>query len=636
MLSPAIGHSQCSALFSNQTSTVNDYTINFTNTSSGYVAGTHFYWNFNDGNYSSKFSPVHAFTNAGNYFVCLYLNDSLGNCKNIYCDSVTISTSSPGCQTNFLWKFEGDTAEFTSISTGVDSSTSFNWNFGDGTTSTDESAIHIYSQPGYKNVCLKLNNASCTDSGCKQVYLKPKYSCNAQYTKSIRKDTVSFFHTSYNPYALYYWTFGDNTTSTDENPIHVYKKNGTYSVCFQVTDTIAHCNKTYCDSVIITNLSCVTADFLYTTKDLSVDFTSLADTTADQFWWEFGDKANANTRDASHTYNSYGTFDGYYYIEDTLYNCSDRKDFKITLIQPKEFFNLSGRIHAGMDKIDYANVYIAKFDTTANTLAIVDTIQISPSDSGRFTFQNLAKGLHIVKASPQSVSKFVSNFAPAYFGGKAYWDSAILIKHDVDFDKADIELIPYLPMTGKDSLYGTSKFDNTIAAYADSPTVGMQVLLLDMNQKIVGCTYTKSEGWYKFKNLADGVYFLRPEWIGRESYIVQPPALGPLASCFRVNFRVSPLKVYPEKIITGIFTESQPLQIVCYPNPADNKLTVDILESLPIPELFNATGQLMHSPIERNGLSYIFDISGLATGCYFIRAANTSQSISFRKVLIIH
>ena len=48
-------------------------------------------------------------------------------------------------------------------------------------------------------------------------------------------ETVSFINHSGNP-ADYKWDFGDKSTSTEENPVHIYSKPGTYTVTLKVTN----------------------------------------------------------------------------------------------------------------------------------------------------------------------------------------------------------------------------------------------------------------------------------------------------------------------------------------------------------------------------------------------------------------
>ena len=50
------------------------------------------------------------------------------------------------------------------------------------------------------------------------------------YTAPTVVNTVIAFKNSSANVATYNWDFGDSTTSQEANPIHIYKKAGTYSV----------------------------------------------------------------------------------------------------------------------------------------------------------------------------------------------------------------------------------------------------------------------------------------------------------------------------------------------------------------------------------------------------------------------
>lgn len=54
---------------------------------------------------------------------------------------------------------QGTATEFTDLSTG---GTTWNWNFGDSTTSTQQNPTHIYTNPGTYNVTLSVNGGACT------------------------------------------------------------------------------------------------------------------------------------------------------------------------------------------------------------------------------------------------------------------------------------------------------------------------------------------------------------------------------------------------------------------------------------------------------------------------------------------
>jgi len=125
-------------------------------------------------------------------------------------------------------------ANFTDQSGG--NVTAWNWNFGDGTTDNSQNPIHTYDFPGTYTVCLIVNNG-CTDTICQTVSV----SCtipNANFTSVVGNGGSVVFTNTTTPTAdNYSWDFGDGTTSTLENPTHVYTTSGNYTVCLLITDT---------------------------------------------------------------------------------------------------------------------------------------------------------------------------------------------------------------------------------------------------------------------------------------------------------------------------------------------------------------------------------------------------------------
>ena len=48
--------------------------------------------------------------------------------------------------------------------------------------------------------------------------------------------TVTFLDLSKNNPKQWYWNFGDNTTSEERNPVHIYNAEGTYTVALTVSN----------------------------------------------------------------------------------------------------------------------------------------------------------------------------------------------------------------------------------------------------------------------------------------------------------------------------------------------------------------------------------------------------------------
>jgi len=134
------------------------------------------------------------------------------------------------------------TCAFTSTSSDPDGTISaYNWNFGDGGTSTAQNPSHTYATAGPYTVTLTVtDNQGATGSVSHSVTVtggnQPPV---AAFTHSCSGLTCTFTSTSSDAdgsISAYTWTFGDGATSTVQNPSHTYAANGTYSVTLGVTD----------------------------------------------------------------------------------------------------------------------------------------------------------------------------------------------------------------------------------------------------------------------------------------------------------------------------------------------------------------------------------------------------------------
>lgn len=136
---------------------------------------------------------------------------------------------------------------------------SYSWDFGDGSTSTEQNPVHTYNQSGQYNACLTVTDSV---SGCQAVYCSfivvdnSSDSCFASFmyypyqdTSGSNGYTVAFYDNSPSWSNQWFWDFGDGTTSTEHYPVHTYAQHGTYNVCFTITNSF--CSDTYCDTVVV-------------------------------------------------------------------------------------------------------------------------------------------------------------------------------------------------------------------------------------------------------------------------------------------------------------------------------------------------------------------------------------------------
>ena len=116
---------------------------------------------------------------------------------------------------------------------------SYLWNFGDGSTSSQPNPIHTFSQGKY-NTCLTVNGTNaCVSTICS--YQKLNFSssyCTASILDSNLSANIKLFKSSTFGVAPfdYLWNFGDGGTSTLSNPTHTYLIQGSYPVTLRVID----------------------------------------------------------------------------------------------------------------------------------------------------------------------------------------------------------------------------------------------------------------------------------------------------------------------------------------------------------------------------------------------------------------
>lgn len=126
--------------------------------------------------------------------------------------------------------------QFTDLSQGT--ITNWNWAFGDGTTSTLQNPSHSFTQPGRYAISLTVNGPGGADMRTRTDYIvvangPPIADFSASPTSGTAPLTVTFANLSTN-FSVSLWSFGDNSSSAETNPTHVYTQNGSYTVSLAV------------------------------------------------------------------------------------------------------------------------------------------------------------------------------------------------------------------------------------------------------------------------------------------------------------------------------------------------------------------------------------------------------------------
>lgn len=213
---------------------------------------TSWLWNFGDGATSSDESPVHVYKTAGSYTVTLTATNNAGSNTKIANNYINAGLGPiVAFSANPLSGQTGSFIKFTDQSTNTP--TSWLWEFGDGMTSADQNPYHQYNRAGTFTVTLTAVNDYSWGRAIKTGYITiagpavaatpaPTPAANlkpvADFTVDQRVGTtpfiVKFKDLSQNNPVTWAWEFGDGGTSTDQNPVHVYKNEGVYNVSLTV------------------------------------------------------------------------------------------------------------------------------------------------------------------------------------------------------------------------------------------------------------------------------------------------------------------------------------------------------------------------------------------------------------------
>lgn len=116
--------------------------------------------------------------------------------------------------------------------------TSYEWDFGDGTTSSDENPSHTFYNSGTYIVTLKASNDNNSDKKSLTINVTPKAKpvADFSFTPSTGMAPCEIYFTNATTGASSYsWDFGNGQTSSLQNPSLIYVEGGTYTITLTAT-----------------------------------------------------------------------------------------------------------------------------------------------------------------------------------------------------------------------------------------------------------------------------------------------------------------------------------------------------------------------------------------------------------------
>jgi PKD repeat protein len=291
--------------------------VHFTDITSN--KSTQWKWNLGNGTISFLQNPSVTYFNPGQYTINLVVKNVNGS------DSIT--------KTNFINVYAQPKVQFISnITSGcfplpvqfTDQSTAvsgfintWQWDFGDGFSSSLQNPAHTYNLSGNFNVTLRVRNSNnCLTTLSKSQFIKISSGVKANFSNNAPNNcnfpvAINFKNLSVGTGThTYKWDFGDGTVSTQPTPLHAYSNYGIFTVSLIVTnangctDTITKINEIVINKVkaAFTNADtvCALQSFLFTNTSIPAPISNK---------WSFGDGTFSSAINPIKKYTVGGTYD---------------------------------------------------------------------------------------------------------------------------------------------------------------------------------------------------------------------------------------------------------------------------------------------------------------------------------------
>ena len=211
---------------------------------------------------------------------------------------------------SFTCKSSAEVNEVITFTNSSTFATNFSWDFGDGNTSTDENPTHSYSSEGNFTVTLTASGDGGENSTSETItvaYPVPVANFTMDKTEAEPGETITFTNSTQNAIS-YLWDFGDDKTSTDENPTHAYSSDGTFTVTLTATG-VGDENST--SKTITVAYPAPVANFTMDKTEAetgeTITFTNSSEN-ATTYSWDFGDGNTSTDENPTHSYSSDDTF----------------------------------------------------------------------------------------------------------------------------------------------------------------------------------------------------------------------------------------------------------------------------------------------------------------------------------------
>lgn len=293
-----------------------DFPTAFTDLSTGDTTIVSWEWTFGDGTSSGDQNPTHIFGNPvfsdSSYLVTLLVDDILGCEGSItyeldFYQPVSEIFTFPGTPNICV----GEEVDFTATDfTQQGSSLSYNWDFGNMQTSSNQSATITYNESGIYFVNLQFEEISSGCEGTANTLVNVQSYPEADFTTSVDgqgiicyPENIIFSDNSETEHPLsYFWDFGNDQNAVGANPAASFGK-GTFTIVM-IASTANGCTDTTSQQITLVGPE---GDFFMDNNVIcvgeSITFQLIDTVDVSSYTWNFGDGSQeSNVDPVTHAY----------------------------------------------------------------------------------------------------------------------------------------------------------------------------------------------------------------------------------------------------------------------------------------------------------------------------------------------
>ncbi|MFT5464807.1 MAG: PKD repeat protein, partial [Planctomycetota bacterium] len=260
--------------------------------------------------------PAHVYGAAGTYTVSLTSTGPGGSDAELKADYIVVLNAPPVAEfvADVTTGVEPLDVNFTDLTLG--NVTSWDWNFGDGTSSSAQNPSHTYLAAGTYTVSLTATGLGGSDGEVKIGYIivthtPPVAAFVADVTTGVETLTVNFTDLTGGNVNAWAWDFGDGASATSQSPSHTYLAVGTYTVSLTATGLGGSDDEVKVDYILITNAPPVAVfgqDVMTGPAPLTVTFADQSTGMIDTWDWNFGDGSSSSLQSPDHIYAAIGLY----------------------------------------------------------------------------------------------------------------------------------------------------------------------------------------------------------------------------------------------------------------------------------------------------------------------------------------